>query len=63
VVRDDSGFAAMLGLKRGDRVEQAHGSRRHCRRSAASAGVESAGPRARLPRRTAARVVVAERGL
>jgi hypothetical protein len=25
VVRDDSGFAAMLGLKRGDRVEQANG--------------------------------------
>ena len=27
VVRDDSGFAAMLGLKRGDRVEQANGIR------------------------------------
>ncbi len=25
VVRDDSGFAAMLGLKHGDRIEQANG--------------------------------------
>ena len=25
LVRDESGFAAMLGLKRGDRIEQANG--------------------------------------